>query len=102
MGGVGAYKFALSLVAATPYLSGPIRYKMVLSSKFQWTDKEVTIHLIPWPAVGVRELQYTFPLYEARDLLFRQQVFVHRVHNLILEWVNGVIDDSCKVFNHAE
>ena len=72
MGGVGTYKIKVFSVALPPFPSSCTAFKLSISAKFKWTDKEVTIHLVPWPAVCVRELRYTFPLHEGRDLLFRQ------------------------------
>ncbi len=66
---------------------------LTIFSKFRWTDGRVHLWRTPVPQYklfGMGAISYD--LLSDKDIKFRRQMFVHRVHIILLEWISNVIE----------
>ena len=66
---------------------------LTIYSKFKWIDARVHIWRTPMPQYklfGMGAIPYD--LLPGKDLAFHMQMFVHRVHIMLLEWVSNVVE----------
>lgn len=82
---------------ATP-LDAPLEvYQLGIKCQARWENQIVSMETEPLPPLGLPRNGLLFPdNHPGKDMLFRQQMLVNRVHTYVLGWLTKVAEDNAK------